>query len=257
MPQSAVPLLAVLVFAPQSGVHRTRIGEMLWPDTEVGKQNRRLNTTIWRLRDAMRRGTAADAIDTSPCGVVSLRTDVETDVAPLLHVSRQAPTEVEAVADDVLESAARIVAEDLFAGCFHDVVIRGRERLGAARLRAMVALLERHVAGGRLDSGIWWARRILEVDPYREDVHRQLIGVLRQAGRPRDALDQLDRCCRILREELGVEPAASTFAAAGLDDDGGRADLDPPVRDLLLNSERLCSDALAGLRQAIAELRPS
>ena len=53
-------------------------------------------------------------------------------------------------------------------------------------------------------------RRLLELEPWREDAHRRLMAWLEQSGQRNAALVQYDICCRVLAEELGVEPDAAT-----------------------------------------------
>src|ERR671932_409983 len=57
-----------------------------------------------------------------------------------------------------------------------------------------------------------WLRRLLELDPLDEDAHRALMRVLAGSGARTAALQQYARCCRVLREELGVEPDEETVA---------------------------------------------
>jgi DNA-binding SARP family transcriptional activator/tetratricopeptide (TPR) repeat protein len=56
------------------------------------------------------------------------------------------------------------------------------------------------------------ASRQLELDPWREEAHRQLMRALALGGQRSAALVQYETCKRILAEELDVEPAAETRA---------------------------------------------
>ena len=55
-------------------------------------------------------------------------------------------------------------------------------------------------------------RRLLELEPWREEAHRQLMIWLAQSGQRNAALVQYELCCRALAEELGVEPDEATRA---------------------------------------------
>jgi predicted ATPase/DNA-binding SARP family transcriptional activator len=54
------------------------------------------------------------------------------------------------------------------------------------------------------------ASRQLELDPWREEAHRQMMRVLALGGQRSSALAQYDTCCRVLAEELDIEPSAET-----------------------------------------------
>jgi len=57
-----------------------------------------------------------------------------------------------------------------------------------------------------------WARRQLELEPYREQAHRQLMAVLVLGGERPAALAHYEACRRLLVEELGCEPDDETRA---------------------------------------------
>jgi predicted ATPase len=57
-----------------------------------------------------------------------------------------------------------------------------------------------------------YATRQLELDPWREEAHRQLMRALALSGQRSAALAQYEACRRVLAKELGVEPAAETNA---------------------------------------------
>lgn len=63
-----------------------------------------------------------------------------------------------------------------------------------------------------LSSAITHTRRLLTLEPWREDAHRQLIARLARSGQRAAALAQFETCRRVLEEELAVEPDAETMA---------------------------------------------
>ncbi len=56
-----------------------------------------------------------------------------------------------------------------------------------------------------------YARRILQLEPWREEAHRQLMLLLAQSGQRSAALAQYELCRQALRSELNVEPDAATL----------------------------------------------
>jgi DNA-binding SARP family transcriptional activator len=62
------------------------------------------------------------------------------------------------------------------------------------------------------DQALAYARRWLELDPWQEQAHCSLMVLLARGGKRGAALAQYETCCRILAEELGLEPEAETVA---------------------------------------------
>lgn len=67
---------------------------------------------------------------------------------------------------------------------------------------------------GALGQSLAYGQRILEREPWREEVHRTLIQLYLAQGYRAQALRQYELCRRVLRKELGVEPMAETQALA-------------------------------------------
>lgn len=85
-----------------------------------------------------------------------------------------------------------------------------RERLHRLMLAALQRLAEGHEALGELEEALDCAQRQVELDPWREEAHMQVMRLLACAGRRSEALVQYHLCRRLLASELDVEPAAAT-----------------------------------------------
>ncbi|HUS17750.1 MAG TPA: BTAD domain-containing putative transcriptional regulator [Chloroflexia bacterium] len=128
--------------------------------------------------------------------------------------SRLAPADVEH-----LEQVARLYHGDFLHGFyvrggngFEEWMVREQERLQRLTLLALQDLVSYYLAAGDYPAGIGHARRLLELDPLREETHRQMMLLLVRNGQRRTALAQFDACRRILDAELGVIPAPETRA---------------------------------------------
>ncbi|CAG0929846.1 Putative HTH-type transcriptional regulator [Thermoflexales bacterium] len=75
-------------------------------------------------------------------------------------------------------------------------------------LAALTTLIAYHAA--RYDEARvqHYARRQIALEPWREEGHRHLMTALARNGQISAALKQYEECCRVLQEELGVEPTA-------------------------------------------------
>ncbi|MCC6458420.1 MAG: hypothetical protein IT328_25950, partial [Caldilineaceae bacterium] len=89
-----------------------------------------------------------------------------------------------------------------------------RETLHLQALQALMTLSKVWEARGNLSRADLLVERVLQMDPSREEAHRQKMYLLRQMGKPEQALAQYEACKRRLSEELGVEPDDATTALA-------------------------------------------
>jgi DNA-binding SARP family transcriptional activator len=93
---------------------------------------------------------------------------------------------------------------------FDDWSLLTRERLQRQALSALHWLAEYYQEHGEYEQACEYAWRQVELGPWQEAAHQQLIRLLALSGRRSVALSQYETCCRVLREELGVEPAYET-----------------------------------------------
>jgi predicted ATPase/DNA-binding SARP family transcriptional activator len=85
-----------------------------------------------------------------------------------------------------------------------------REGLQRQALSALSQLAEAYESREELEEASQYARRQLELEPWLEEAHRQLMRLLARRGQRAAALVQYEACRRGLMAELGVEPSAET-----------------------------------------------
>jgi predicted ATPase/two-component SAPR family response regulator len=93
---------------------------------------------------------------------------------------------------------------------FSEWALLKREHLHRQALQAQYLLAGYHQRRGELDPALGYARRQLELEPWREEAHIQVMTTLALRGERSAALRQYERCREVLREELGIEPAEET-----------------------------------------------
>ena len=120
-----------------------------------------------------------------------------------------------------LEAAVALYQGDFLQGFtvrdapdFEEWVAGQRERLRQLALYALHELAEHHTAREAYAAGIDVLTRLLQLDPWREETHRQLMLLLAKSGQRDAALRQYQACRRLLQKELGVEPDEETTALA-------------------------------------------
>ena len=115
-----------------------------------------------------------------------------------------------------LEKAVALYRDDFLAGfyvrdapAFEEWALSQRARLRMLALQALHTLAVHYSRLG--DEGrpaaIDYTTRLLALEPWREEAHRQLMLLLAASGERSAALAQYETCRRLLADELGAEPS--------------------------------------------------
>lgn len=197
---------------------REQLAGIFWGDIAEDRARSCLNTALWRLRrvledDGVPRGTY---IRTHATGEVSFgRPEAYwLDVAEFENViERFLSTPVDQTSPTLLEgarAALELYRGDLMEGFFEEWTAADRERLQSLRVKALAHLTSHHRAGGDLEAGLHYGHQVLEIDPFREEVHRELMSLYLMNGQRARAALQYEHCRRILETQLGVPPTMET-----------------------------------------------
>jgi adenylate cyclase len=95
---------------------------------------------------------------------------------------------------------------------FEEWSVLQRERFHRLAVDALHHLARCHEEQGELEQALQYAWRWVELDPWREEAHRQLMGLYARTDHRTAALRQYRLCMRILEEELGAPPSEETTA---------------------------------------------
>ena len=118
-----------------------------------------------------------------------------------------------------LEEAVELYRGDFLEGfyvrqapAFEEWVLAEQARLRELVLQALHSLTAFYIGQGEggLMKGIDYTTRLLALDPWREEAHRQLMLLLARSGQRGAALAQFETCRQVLAEALGVEPGKET-----------------------------------------------
>lgn len=96
------------------------------------------------------------------------------------------------------------------APLFEEWVQPLQERYRQLAMEALYSLAKYHTEQRHYSTAIDFTNRLLLLEPWMEEAHRQLMLVLALSGQRIAALTQYETCREMLWEELGVEPAADT-----------------------------------------------
>ncbi|MCH8206703.1 MAG: winged helix-turn-helix domain-containing protein [Chloroflexi bacterium] len=218
----AVSLLKFLVAHRGRPVPREALMEVLWPEADPDRASANLRVVLHALRRGLEPGLGrgeASSFVVSQGDLVYLEPSdiVWTDSEEFVQRSRRAASLVsqgnskEALAE-CGKAAALYQGEYIEDEPFSDWCLFERERLKEVYVDLMKQMGSLLSEKGELDQAIECCRAALGVDHGREEVHRDLMLLLWNAGRRDEALRQFDACRRILLEELAVEPTPETEA---------------------------------------------
>ena len=203
---------AILFFLAVTGQPQPRLtlASLLWGDVPESAARANLRRALVDLRHAVgnyleieRQSVGFRAGSNLWADVVDLTTGIEA-ASPPVNVER-------------LQKAIELYRGDFLAGFyvrdapdFESWAAAERERLRALVIQALYTLADYHTEQGELTQGIASMRRLLSLEPWREEAHRQLMLLLARHGQRSAALAQFETCREILDKELGVAPGEET-----------------------------------------------
>lgn len=205
-------VLAALALAGTSGVTRSQLCRLFWPDRATPQSRSSLRQALTDIR--RRLGEDADPAKTVEGDQEIVRLGVPDNAVDALAF------ELDAKRHDAqaLCAAAELYRGDLLAGI--DVPDDAEEWFAVHRRalrRTALSLAERMsifpaAAPELLDACEALAERLLVEDGSAEEAHRAVIRVHQRRGHVSAALRQFELCRAVLRKELGAEPDRETAA---------------------------------------------
>ena len=197
---------------------REQLANDLWPGALAAAWEPAIRAIVSKLRTLLERAGVAGATISNSAGAYRLDlpvgTWIDTEAAPeAIHRAEAALASADlADACGWALVARAIAARPFLPGCEGDWADRQRALLEQTLLRALACLAEVWLAHGDASLAARDAEEAIGRDPYREASHRLLIRAHLAAGDRGAASAAYQRCRRILREELGVEPSPETAA---------------------------------------------
>jgi DNA-binding SARP family transcriptional activator/predicted ATPase len=213
-------LIAYLAVEADRPHPREVLASLLWPDWPNREALSNLRYALSNLRQVI-----GDRIAQPPFLLItrdSLQfnsdSDFSLDVATFTDLIESALDPADGLADPSdLEKATELYRGSLLEGFslpdaapFEEWALLTRERLARQMSSALHRLTTTYTQRGDYEQAQSFARRQLELDPWDEAAHRQLMQALALAGQRSAALAQYETCRRFLAEGLDVEPAPET-----------------------------------------------
>jgi predicted ATPase/DNA-binding SARP family transcriptional activator len=204
-PRKSLQVLAYLLLNRSSAVSREYLAFLLYPDDDEGSARAKLRATLSELAKVLPQP-------------VERYVTIDTDKVAL-NPAASVWIDVEAFEQDAgdpnrLAEAIDLYRGDLLPEVYDEWLDVIRERLRDAYLRCLTDRVSEARRNANLALAIDTARRILAVDPWREDVVRRLVTMRYESGDRAGALSEYAAFAKRLREELDAEPMPETAAVA-------------------------------------------
>jgi DNA-binding SARP family transcriptional activator/predicted ATPase len=210
-------LLAYLAVEADRPHPREVLAGLLWPDWPDRDALGNLRYALSNLRTVIGDRTAEPPFllitrDTLQFNTAS---DYRLDVTAFTEMVEADKTDPSAI--DQLEQAVALYRGSFLEGfsvsdspAFDEWALFTRERLARQISSALHRLSATHEQRAEYEQAQSFAWRHVELEPWDEAAHQQLMRTLALSGQRSAALAQYETCRRLLAEELGVEPAQET-----------------------------------------------
>jgi DNA-binding SARP family transcriptional activator/predicted ATPase len=213
---------ALLCYLAYTGQPHTRaaLTGLLWSDSPEAQAKASLRQVLSDLRNRLAPYLRIEGNTVAFNGAAPYWLDV-AEFNRYLRTAAPADASAEIVLSDsqaaALQAAADLYRGDFLAGFFvpsapgfEEWVTGEQEWLRQAVLQALHRLILHYTQRGAYLLGINAAQRLLTLEPWQEEAHRQLMRLLALNGQRGAALAQYETCRRVLAKELGVGPTPST-----------------------------------------------
>ncbi|MBN1178896.1 MAG: tetratricopeptide repeat protein [Anaerolineae bacterium] len=221
----ALAALAYLAVDPARSYSREVLSKLFWPERSISEGLQHLRKTLQRLRDVI-----ADREAKPPFLHVTRSTihfnaasDYWLDVSEFtraVDASKRHVQHTDASRTHIhhLKQAVALYRGDFLEGIFVSSepfeawVRQNREYYHRQVIEALFWLADYHRSLGEYSEAYHYARRQVELEPWREEAHQQAMELLALDEQRSAALAYYETYRRILAENLGVEPAVETTA---------------------------------------------
>lgn len=211
LPKKAQALLAMLALS-SGPVSKEMLATRLWGHTGTQQARASLRQCLVALRSSLAEHAALILAD-GPAIAFADAGAVAIDAAEFLRLAK---------ADnlDDLQRASSLFRDTLLSGIhipiepFERWLAVERQRFDAALLDLLQRLAASFAAVKENEKAIATCRKLLALDPLREEGHRLLMTILADTGNRGSALLHYEQCVEIIKDELGVAPDPETIRLA-------------------------------------------
>lgn len=211
-------LLAYLLLQRHRAHSREILADVFWGEQSHDKARRALNTALWRLKKILEpEGIPAGTyLFSAHSGEVGFNRksqywlDVEVFEQEANHLITYPPEMAEERNIQGFEKTLDLYKGELLEDLYDDWALRERERLRAIYLKSLMYLMHYYRFQKSYEKASAFGQQILNFDPIREDIHREMMRIYLESGQRALAARQYGVCQLALSKELGISPMKET-----------------------------------------------
>ena len=210
-------ILAYLLLQRHRAHPRELLAGLFWAEHSQEKARRALNTALWRLKKTLEpQGIPAGTYLSAHSDEVGFNyqsqywLDVEVFERETTHLIACPTQTMDEPHVQELEKILELYRGELLENHYDDWALRERERLRAIYLKSLVYLLQYYKFHRAYEKASIYGQQILNLDPIREDIHREMMSIYLESGQRALAARQYGICQLTLAKELGISPMEET-----------------------------------------------
>jgi predicted ATPase/DNA-binding SARP family transcriptional activator len=218
-------LLAYLALESDHPSRRETLASLLWPERPGQDARHDLSQALYSLRHAIGGRDAEpplliathQTVQFAPSSDRWLDAAAFTELCEACQEHAHRRLDLCAPCLDRLHQAVTLYRGSFLEGLspgeslpFEEWLLLQQERFHRLAVDALRLLSNCYARRGEYGRALEYARRHVELEPWREEAHRQLICTLAIAGHRGAALAQYEACRKVLNAELGIEPEEAT-----------------------------------------------
>jgi len=202
--------LYLLFMGPET---RERICLAFWPDGSTKRVRQSFHTTLYRARQALGENAITFEDDLYQ---INPELDLWCDAREFENLTKQTRllSPRDARTEDLWHKAVSLYRGEFLPSLSQDWVLARRDIYHETYLDALVGLGECARARKNFREAIVAFKRALELEPYREDIHRAIMTCYANLGEKKQIHAHLHRLQELLRHDLAVEPSTETITHA-------------------------------------------
>lgn len=204
--RKALALLCYLA-AQTEPLSRTLLADLFWQGKPEAKGRANLSGAVHNLTTLLPKCLRAD------------RHTIQLDFEQFWIDTRALNEYAHLGTAEALAAASELYRDEFLTGLYLDDcpefemwLVTEREQWRQRAVSVLECVCGYHMRREEYAVALPFAARALDLEPWREEGHRQMMTLLAQTGQHSTALQQFEICRRVLAQELGVEPSPGTCA---------------------------------------------
>ena len=204
-------LLAYLAVEAQRLHRRDSLAALLWPDWPDKQARKNLRYALSNLRSAIGDREAEPAYLDITRETIQFNTDSDQMVDVVEFAQLLSANGATSAGAQALESAVDLYQGEFLEGFsisdsppFQEWMLLKREQLHRQLVDALRMLSATYLNQGEYETAIFYARHQMELEPWQEDGHRQVMKLLADSGQPGAAITQYEMLRQLLYRNYAI-----------------------------------------------------